>query len=125
MESERRSVSPVTTDLADEVTAIETDSGIPVARVYGPADPRLDPERDLGEPGAFPFTREVVDFLQAHDTIFVVEQNRDAQMKTLLMLEANDIADRLVSILHYNGMPIPSECVVSGISDHQGSEAAA
>jgi 2-oxoglutarate ferredoxin oxidoreductase subunit alpha len=74
---------------------------------------------------AFPFTREVVDFLQAHDTIFVVEQNRDAQMKSLLMLEANDIADRLVSILHYNGMPIPSECVVGGIREHVSSEAAA
>ena len=53
-----------------------------------------------------------MEFLRSHDTIFVVEQNRDAQMKSLLMLEANDIADRLVSILHYNGMPIPSECVV-------------
>jgi hypothetical protein len=46
-------------------------------------------------------------------------------MKALLMLEANDIADRLVSILHYNGMPIPSECVVTGVSRHQGLEVAA
>jgi 2-oxoglutarate ferredoxin oxidoreductase subunit alpha len=74
---------------------------------------------------AFPFTEEVVDFLHAHETIYVVEQNRDAQMKSLLMLEANDIADRLVSILHYNGMPIPSECVVAGITEHQGTEVAA
>jgi 2-oxoglutarate ferredoxin oxidoreductase subunit alpha len=74
---------------------------------------------------AFPFTEEVVEFLHAHDTVYVVEQNRDAQMKSLLMLEANDIADRLVSILHYNGMPIPSECVVSGITEHQGTEEAA
>ena len=50
---------------------------------------------------------------------------RDAQMKALLMLEANDIADRLVSILHYNGMPIPSECVVTGVTRHQGMEVAA
>ena len=70
-------------------------------------------------------TDVMVDFLRGHDTIFVVEQNRDAQMKSLLMLEANDIADRLVSILHYNGMPIPSECVVTGISQHLDSEAAA
>ncbi|MEE8496514.1 MAG: 2-oxoacid:acceptor oxidoreductase subunit alpha [Xanthomonadales bacterium] len=74
---------------------------------------------------AFPFGREVVDFLHDHEMIFVVEQNRDAQMKSLLMLETNDIADRLVSILHYNGMPIPSECVVRGISNHLKSEAAA
>jgi 2-oxoglutarate ferredoxin oxidoreductase subunit alpha len=73
----------------------------------------------------FPFTREVVEFLRSHDTVFVVEQNRDAQMKTLLMLEANDIADRLVSILHYNGLPIPSKCVVQGVTDHLEKEAAA
>ena len=74
---------------------------------------------------AFPFSQEVLDFLLEHDTIFVVEQNRDAQMKSLLMLEYNDIADRLVSILHYNGMPIPSECVVQGGIEHQKSEQAA
>ena len=74
---------------------------------------------------AFPFTREVVEFLRSHDTVFVVEQNRDAQMKTLLMLEANDIAGRLVSILHYNGLPIPSKCVVQGVTDHLEKEAAA
>ena len=74
---------------------------------------------------AFPFSPEVLEFPHNHDTIYVVEQNRDAQMKSLLMLEANDIADRLVSILHYNGMPIPSECVVTGIMEHQGTEAAA
>jgi 2-oxoglutarate ferredoxin oxidoreductase subunit alpha len=74
---------------------------------------------------AFPFSEEVLDFLLEHDTVFVVEQNRDAQMKSLLMLEYNHIADRLVSILHYNGMPIPSECVVTGISQHIKSEAAA
>jgi len=74
---------------------------------------------------AFPFGQEVVDFLHAHDTVFVVEQNRDAQMKSLLILETNDIADRLVSILHYNGMPIPSDCVVQGVCAHVKSEVAA
>jgi 2-oxoglutarate ferredoxin oxidoreductase subunit alpha len=74
---------------------------------------------------AFPFRPEVVEFLRGHDTNFVVEQNRDAQMKSLLMLEANDIADRLVSILHYNGLPIPSHCVVQGVTGHIEKEAAA
>jgi len=74
---------------------------------------------------AFPFGEEVVDFLHEHETVFVVEQNRDAQMKSLLILETNDIADRLVSIRHYNGMPIPSECVVQGIASHIEKEAAA
>jgi 2-oxoglutarate ferredoxin oxidoreductase subunit alpha len=74
---------------------------------------------------AFPFGQEVIDFLHEHETVFVVEQNRDAQMKSLLMLETNDIADRLVSIRHYNGMPIPSECVVEGIMRHLEAEVAA
>ena len=102
---------------------------------YGSSDGAVIEARDrLAEKGihadylrirAFPFTEEVEDFLRAHDTIFVVEQNRDAQMKTLLMLEANDIADRLVSILHYNGLPIPSKCVVEGVTTHLSKEAAA
>jgi 2-oxoglutarate ferredoxin oxidoreductase subunit alpha len=102
---------------------------------YGSSDGAVIEARDrLAQDGihadylrirAFPFSKEVVEFLRGHDTIFVVEQNRDAQMKSLLMLEANDIADRLVSILHYNGMPIPSECVVRGVIEHQGEEAAA
>ncbi len=102
---------------------------------YGSSDGAVIEARDrLAELGihvnylrirAFPFTSEVHEFLEAHDTIYVVEQNRDAQMKALLMLEANDIADRLVSILHYNGMPIPSECVVTGVTRHQGLEVAA
>lgn len=102
---------------------------------YGSSDGAVIEARDrLAELGiyvnylrirAFPFSAEVMEFLHEHETIYVVEQNRDAQMKSLLMLEANDIADRLVSILHYNGMPIPSECVVTGIAQHQGTEAAA
>jgi 2-oxoglutarate ferredoxin oxidoreductase subunit alpha len=74
---------------------------------------------------AFPFGPEVLEFLQAHDTVFVVEQNRDAQMKSLLKLELDHIADKLVSIRHYNGLPISSDCVVAGIGRHIESEAAA
>ena len=102
---------------------------------FGSSDPAVIEARDgLAQEGihtdylrirAFPFGQEVVDFLHNHETIFVVEQNRDAQMKSLLMLETNNIADRLVSILHYNGMPIPSECVVRGVSEHLKSEAVA
>ena len=74
---------------------------------------------------AFPFNHEVSEFLQGHETVFVVEQNRDAQMKSLLTLETGGAAGRLVSILHYNGMPIPSDCVVQGILGHLEAEAAA
>ncbi len=74
---------------------------------------------------AFPFGPEVLAFLQQHDTVFVVEQNRDAQMKSLLMLEIKKVADKLQSILHYNGLPISSDCVVNGVSQFLQSEAAA
>ena len=74
---------------------------------------------------AFPFGPEVIDFLNDHDTVFVVEQNRDAQMKSLLLLESGGAARGLVSILHYNGMAIPSECVVQGVVGHLEREAAA
>ena len=64
---------------------------------------------------AFPFTREVLNFLNKHQRIYVVEQNRDAQLRTLLINEAGARAEQLVEVLHYNGMPIPATAVVSAI----------
>jgi 2-oxoglutarate ferredoxin oxidoreductase subunit alpha len=74
---------------------------------------------------AFPFNGEVNAFLEEHDIIFVVEQNRDAQMRSLLMLETNTAAAKLISVLHYNGMPIPSECVSIALREYISKEAAA
>lgn len=67
---------------------------------------------------AFPFNGEVTEFVEKHETVFVVEQNRDAQLRTLLILETNTDARKLVPVLHYNGMPIPSQCVVEGLCRH-------
>jgi len=67
---------------------------------------------------AFPFNGEVTEFVESHETVFVIEQNRDAQLRTLLILETNTDARKLVPVLHYNGMPIPSECVVKGLCEH-------
>jgi len=66
---------------------------------------------------AFPFNGEVTKFVEDHETVFVVEQNRDAQLRTLLILETNTDARKLVPVLHYNGMPIPSQCVVKGLCE--------
>lgn len=74
---------------------------------------------------AFPFNDDVQEFIEAHDTIFVVEQNRDAQMRSLLMVETGAAADKLVSVLHYNGLPIPSDCISEALRDHIAREAAA
>ncbi|MEE8119099.1 MAG: 2-oxoacid:acceptor oxidoreductase subunit alpha [Gammaproteobacteria bacterium] len=65
---------------------------------------------------AFPFNDTVEKFLDKHEQIFVVEQNRDGQLKSLLILETAVAKDKLHSILHYSGMPIDSRCIVDGIT---------
>src|SRR5262245_4088837 len=60
---------------------------------------------------AFPFGKEVVDFCGAHERVFVVEQNRDAQMRSLLMTEANVLGEKLIPALNYDGMPMTAAFV--------------
>jgi len=64
----------------------------------------------------FPFGEEVESFLRTHEQIFVVEQNRDAQLKSLLILETAVEKAKLHSVLHYSGLPIPASFVVDGIA---------
>ena len=64
---------------------------------------------------AFPFGEEVDSFLKAHKTNFIVEQNRDAQLRALLTLETGVEKSRLRSILHYNGMPLAAGYVVDRV----------
>jgi 2-oxoglutarate ferredoxin oxidoreductase subunit alpha len=64
---------------------------------------------------AFPFGEEVEQFLMAHKTNFIVEQNRDAQLRALLLLETGVDKGRMRSILHYNGMPLAANYVVDGV----------
>jgi 2-oxoglutarate ferredoxin oxidoreductase subunit alpha len=66
----------------------------------------------------FPFGEEVERFLAGHRVIFVVEQNRDAQLRALLTLETAVEKSKLHSILHYNGMPIFSSFIVEGVLTH-------
>jgi 2-oxoglutarate ferredoxin oxidoreductase subunit alpha len=60
---------------------------------------------------AFPFTREVVSFCAMHERVFVVEQNRDAQMRSLLMTEADVPGAKLIPALNYDGMPLTAAFV--------------
>ncbi len=66
---------------------------------------------------AFPFPESVLAFIDAHDTVFVVEQNRDAQMRTLLINEFDLDPARLVPILHYDGTPITARYIASAIAE--------
>jgi 2-oxoglutarate ferredoxin oxidoreductase subunit alpha len=74
---------------------------------------------------AFPFGPEVDEFLAAHQTIFVVEQNRDAQLKALLTLETSVNKEKLRSILHYDGLPMPAAAVIEGVNGALARGAAA
>lgn len=65
---------------------------------------------------AFPFNHEVEEFINAHDKVFVIEQNRDAQMRSLLMIELGAEPQKLLSVLNYDGMPITAGNIVKQVS---------
>ena len=74
---------------------------------------------------AFPFGEAVKDFIAKHDRVYVVEQNRDAQLRSLLILDAGIDQKKLVPVLHYNGMPMNAGFVVERIrEDREKNEAA-
>ncbi len=64
---------------------------------------------------AFPFAGPVRSFLEEHDRCFVVEQNRDGQLRTLLINETGIAPERLVSLLDYGGVPLSAAAVLEGI----------
>ena len=64
---------------------------------------------------AFPFPASVTEFIDAHDSVFVVEQNRDAQMHALLVNELGIDPARLVKVLHYDGTPITARFIAGAI----------
>ena len=74
---------------------------------------------------AFPFGESVRRFLEQHERIFVVEQNRDAQLKGLLLLETQYPTQRMESILSYGGLPMDCRCVVEALEQAVRKGAAA
>jgi 2-oxoglutarate ferredoxin oxidoreductase subunit alpha len=67
---------------------------------------------------AFPFGEAVRQFIERHQQVFVVEQNRDAQMRTLLMNELEIAPQKLVKVLHYDGTPITARFITEAITAH-------
>lgn len=68
---------------------------------------------------AFPFHKDVESFIAAYDHVYVIEQNRDAQMRSLLILELGIDPSKFRSVLNYDGMPITADRIVDGIlHDH-------
>jgi 2-oxoglutarate/2-oxoacid ferredoxin oxidoreductase subunit alpha len=95
---------------------------------FGSTSPAMDEADDiLAERGVhldllrvrgFPFRNEVKAFIAAHEQVFVVEQNRDAQLRSLLVNELDIDPAKLVRVLHYDGTPITARFIVDAIADH-------
>jgi len=95
---------------------------------YGSTSPAMDEAIDLIETRghalnrlrvrAFPFHSSVTSFVADHDFVFVVEQNRDAQLRSLIVNECGIDPIRLVPILHYDGTPITARFIAHAIGDH-------
>jgi 2-oxoglutarate/2-oxoacid ferredoxin oxidoreductase subunit alpha len=94
---------------------------------YGSTAPAMDEAIELLEARgnrldmlrvrAFPFHQDVTEFIIEHDFVFVVEQNRDSQLRTLIMNECGIDPVRLVPILHYDGTPITARFIAGAIGE--------
>ena len=95
---------------------------------FGSTSPAMDEALEaLGDAGihldalrlrAFPFAPSVAEFIAAHDQVFMVEQNRDAQMRTLLVTELEVDPAKLAAVLHYDGTPITARFITAAITKH-------
>jgi 2-oxoglutarate ferredoxin oxidoreductase subunit alpha len=98
------------------------------ALYYGSTSPAMDEafaelqaqgiHIDLLRIRAFPFSAAVDSFLAEHDTVFIVEQNRDAQLRTLITTEQEIDPAKLVPVLHYDGTPITARFIGAAIARH-------
>ncbi len=75
---------------------------------------------DAMRPRAFPFGKAFHEFVDAHERIFVIEQNRDAQFRSLMMIELGTDASKLISVLNYDGMPITADNIYRQIMESIG-----
>ena len=74
---------------------------------------------------AYPFTDDLAAFIDAHDRLYVIEQNRDAQLLQLMKLELMpDQQKKLRSVLHYNGLPIDARSITDDVLAQEGFEVA-
>lgn len=68
---------------------------------------------------ALPFTADLRKFVESHDRVYVVEQNRDAQMRDLIRLELPDLAMKIRSVLHFDGLPVDARFVTDAILEQE------
>jgi 2-oxoglutarate ferredoxin oxidoreductase subunit alpha len=82
--------------------------------------PQRGMEADFMRIRGFPFDEDVEAFLNAHDVNFIVEQNRDAQLRSLLILETGVAKDKLRSVLAFGGFPLSAKNVIDGVLEQVG-----
>jgi 2-oxoglutarate/2-oxoacid ferredoxin oxidoreductase subunit alpha len=82
-----------------------TDSALEALDLLAEEGIHLDAMRPL----AFPFGKAFREFVDSHERIYVIEQNRDAQFRSLMMIELGTDPSRLISVLNYDGMPITAD----------------
>jgi 2-oxoglutarate ferredoxin oxidoreductase subunit alpha len=113
--------------------AIEKKAGHPArygAIYYGSTAPAMDEAAvRLDEKGiyvdelrvrAFPFGAEVGAFIDAHDQVFVIEQNRDGQLRSMLINELEIDPKRLIKTVHFDGTPISASFIIEAITASVG-----
>jgi len=109
----------------ERVAAKKTDLGVIYFGSTTPAMQEalevLESEEDLHVDAmrlrAFPFADSVARFLETHSRVFVVEQNRDAQMRSLLVNELGVSPEQVVAVLHYDGTPITARFIAKAIAE--------
>ncbi len=108
----------------------QSEKAAPIAIVaYGSAESVMQEARDqLAKAGlatdylrirAFPFTTEVGEFLKAYSKVFLIDLNKDGQMLGLLQMELPSLAQKIISLKHYDGTPITADTIVQFISKKQ------
>ena len=80
-------------------------------------------EVDLMRIRSFPFNLDVWEFIENHDLIYVIEQNRDSQMRTLIMAEGGISAEKLRSLVWFNGDPIQANFIAKKIYERESQQA--
>jgi len=107
---------------------IDTVEGAKIGIIaYGTTDSPMREARDIlaadGVPTDYfrlrslPLNAKLNEFIASHERVFVIEQNRDAQMAGLIKLHCGDVAHKLTSLLHYDGLPVDARFIVDGVTE--------
>ena len=112
---------------AAEIITAEGGSNIGILHYGTSMDATLEAVDSMAEEGlnidscrirAFPFNKEIENFIEQHTTVFIVEQNRDAQMRSLLVNDCDIDPKHLIPVLNYNGMPITARFIEQKVTDY-------